>query len=132
MKRILSLILSAALLCACMFALASCGSGLEGTYEGIFITDDSDVLTVTFGKDNAVELSLSVENGERIYKASGKYSLEAEEGHGHEVIVFDISGEDIGLLSFMQGSEYIYSLEKKVLTLSDHDSGDVMELTKVK
>ena len=132
MKRILSLILSAALLCACMFALASCGSGLEGTYEGIFITDDTDVLTVTFGKDNAVELSLSVENGERIYKASGKYSLEAEEGHGHEVIVFDISGEDIGLLSFMQGSEYIYSLDKKVLTLSDHDSGDVMKLTKVK
>ena len=132
MKRILSLILSVALLCACMLTLASCGSGLEGTYEGIFITDDSDVLTVTFGEDNAVELSLSVANGERTYKASGKYSLEAEEDHGHEVIVFDIDGEDIGLLSFMQGSEYVYSLDKKNLTLSDHSSGDVIELTKVK
>ena len=130
MKKILSLILSVALLCACMLTLASCGSGLEGTYEGSFVTDDSHIVTITFGEDNAVEFSLSV--GNEIYKATGKYALEAEEGHSHEVITFDISGDKIGLLSFVQGSEYVFSLDKKVLTLSDHDSGDVMELTKVK
>ena len=132
MKRILSLILSVALLCACMLTLASCGNGLEGKYEGSFLTDEKDILTVTFEKDNAVALSLYVASNEKTYTASGTYKLETEEDHGHAVIIFDISGEDIGRLSFMQGSEYVYSLDKKVLSLSDHSSGDSMKLTKVK
>ena len=96
MKKILSLILAAALLCTCAFALTSCGNGLEGTYEGEFFTDEKDIITITFGEDNAVEISLSVENGESTYKATGTYKMEVEEDHGHEVISFDISGENIG------------------------------------
>ena len=137
MKKILSLILAAALLCTCAFALTSCGNGLEGTYEGEFFTDEKDIITITFGEDNAVEISLSVENGESTYKATGTYKMEVEEDHGHEVIFFDISGENIGLLSFLQGSEYIYSLEKvngkKQLSLSSHSSSyESMVLTEVK
>ena len=137
MKKILSLILAAALLCTCAFALTSCGNGLEGTYEGKFFTDEKDIITITFGEDNAVEISLSVENGESTYKATGTYKMEVEEDHGHEVISFDISGENIGLLSFLQGSEYIYSLEKvsgkKQLSLSSHSSSyESMVLTEVK
>lgn len=137
MKKILSLILAAALLCTCAFALTSCGNGLEGTYEGAFVTDETDILTITFGKDNTVTLSLSVAGGERTDTATGTYKLEAEEDHGHEVMSFDISGENIGLLSFLQETEYTYSLDKvsgkKQLSLSAHSSySESMVLTEVK
>ena len=97
MKKILTLILSAVLLCATMLTLASCGNGLEGTYEGVFVTDETDILTATFGKDNTVTFSLSVAGGETTYTASGTYKLEAEEDHGHEVMTFEIKGEKIHL-----------------------------------
>lgn len=137
MKKILSLILSAALLCACVFTFASCGTSLEGTYSGAFVTDETDILTITFGENNAVTLSLSVANGERTDKATGTYKLTAEEDHGHEVMTFDIKGEEMGLLSFLQNTEYTYSIDKvdgkKQLTLSAHSSyGENMVLTEVK
>ncbi len=137
MKKNLSLILAVALLCTCALTLTSCGGGLEGTYEGAFVTDESDILTITFGKDNAVTLSLSVAGGERTDTATGTYKLEAEEDHGHEVMTFDISGDNIGLLSFLQGTEYTYSLDKvsgkKQLSLSAHSSyAESMVLTEVK
>ncbi|MBP3591791.1 MAG: hypothetical protein J6K14_04850 [Clostridia bacterium] len=137
MKKILSLILCAALLCACTLTLASCGTSLEGTYEGAFVTDEEDILTITFGKDNAVTLSLSVAGGERTDTATGTYKLTAEEDHGHEVMTFDIKGDKIGLLSFLQNTEYTYSIDKvdgkKQLSLSAHSSyGENMVLTEVK
>ncbi len=137
MKKILSLILCAALLCACTLTLTSCGTSLEGTYEGAFVTDEEDILTITFGKDNSVKLSLSVAGGERTDTATGTYKLTAEEDHGHEVMTFDIKGDKIGLLSFMQNTEYTYSLEKvqgkKQLSLSAHGSyvAESMVLTEV-
>ncbi len=139
MKRILSLLLSAVLLCTCLFALASCGTSLEGTYSGSIDSDvfeEDDVLTVTFGKDNAVSLLLTISAGET-YTASGTYKLESEADHGHEVMVFDYTGENMGLLSFFLNTEYVYSLEKvagkKQLTLSSHGStGEVITLNEEK
>lgn len=138
MKRILSLILAVALLCACTITLTSCGTSLEGTYKGSFFTDESDVLTVTFGANNTVTFSLSVANGERTDKATGTYTLTAEADHGHEVISFTLTEENIGILSFLQNTQYVYSLEKvkgaKQLTLSSHGGSfsQNMVLTEVK
>lgn len=136
MKRIVSLFLCAVLLCASALALVSCGTSLEGKYSGSIdssLFEEDDVLTITFGKENAVTLSLTISAGET-YTASGTYKLEVEEAHGHEVISFDYSGENIGLLSFFQNTEYVYSLEKvsgkKQLTLSSHrTNGEVLTLT---
>ena len=55
MKRILSLILSVALLCACMLTLASCGNGLEGKYEGSFLTDEKDIREILSSIANATD-----------------------------------------------------------------------------
>ena len=140
MKKILSLILAAALLCACAFTLTSCGNDLEGTFRGAFFTSEKDTLTVTFGENNAVEFSLSVENGATTYKATGTYQIVADtaEGHDHQLMTFEIKGNDMGILSFLQNTQYTYSIEKvkgaKQLTLTAH-SGSVsqnMVLTEVK
>ena len=139
MKRILSLVLSAVLLCTCIFALASCGTSLEGKYSGSIdssVFDEADVLTITFGKENAVSLSLTISAGET-YTASGTYKLENEADHGHEVMIFDYTGENMGLLSFFLNTKYVYSIEtvagKKQLTLSSHGStGEVITLTETK
>ncbi len=138
MKRTVSLILSFALLCACAFSLVSCGISLEGTYRGTIqsaVFEESDILTITFGENNEVSLSLAISAGET-YTASGTYKLEAEEDHGHEVLSFDYSGENMGLLSFFLNTQYVYSLEKvkgkTQLTLSSHGStGEVLSLTEV-
>ena len=91
MKKILSLILSAVLLCATMLTLASCGSGFEGTYEGTFITDESDVLTVTFGEDNAVELSLSEFDCELLLSPSAQADIDITKQNAKSIdIIFFI------------------------------------------
>ena len=84
-----------------------------------------------------VTLSLSVAGGERTDTATGTYKLTAEEDHGHEVMTFDVKGDKIGLLSFLQNTEYTYSIDKvdgkKQLSLSAHSSyGENMVLTEVK
>ena len=138
MKRILSLILAVALLCACTITLTSCGTSLEGTYQGAFFLDENDTLTVTFKEGNAVEFAL-VDDG-KTYKATGTYKIEADtaEGHDHELMSFEISGEGMGRLSYLQKVSYTYSLEKvsgkKQLTLASHSSSvsQNMVLTEVK
>ncbi len=139
MKKILSLVLAAALLCASAFVLVSCGTSLEGKYSGSVqseVFDESDVLAITFGEKNAVTLSLTISAGE-IYTASGTYKLETEKDHGHEVMIFDYDGENMGLLSFFLNTEYVYSIEKvagkKQITLSSHGStGEVITLVEEK
>ena len=135
MKKIISLVLCVVLLCGCVFTLASCGTSLEGKYSGSVDAPgfrEDDVLTITFGENKTVSLSLVISAGET-YTASGTYTLEAESDHGHEVIKFDYTGENVGPLSYFQNTEYVYSLEKvkgkKQLTLTAHSYNETLTLT---
>ena len=136
MKKIISLILSVALLCACVFTMASCGElKLEGTYSGAFLGYDEDVLKVTIAKDKTVSYELTY-GGDKV-SAKGSYTLEQEEDHGHEIIIFHVTGDytKVGMLSLLDKEEYTYSLTekdgKKVLSLSSHTTYQVMELVEV-
>ena len=128
MKKIISLILALALMCGCMFTLASCGDEkLEGTYSGSFIARYSeDTLTLTINKDQTVTYTLTLADGSETRTATGAYTLELEEDHGHEVIKFTVADDADPMLLSLNGREYTYSLTKvggkKTLTLSGHDS----------
>ena len=140
MKRILSLILAIALACGCMLTLASCGAPkLEGTYTGNFLYDDT--FTVTIKKNKTVELSLTLDADDSVEKATGSYEIVADEGHNHgdssEVMKFTVtSDKENGLLSNLNGKEFLYTLKKengkKTLTLSLHGTGNwTMNLAEV-
>lgn len=141
MKRILSLFLALALMCTCMLALTACGAPkLEGTYTGNFLYEDT--FTVTIKKNKTVELSLRLDADNSVETATGSYEIVADEGHNHggssEVMKFTVtSDKENGLLSNLNGKEFLYTLKKengkKALTLSLHGTGSwTMNLTEVK
>jgi len=107
MKRILSLVLAAVLLCGCVFALASCGKTLSGKYEM-----DATIYTKTYefkGKEftcvrSNKTLGLS-------QTASGTYEI-TEDDEGNTFIAFtygedasEEAKEDAAKLAFVKGEE---------------------------
>ncbi len=102
MKKVLSLVLALALLCGCMFTLASClGGGLSGKYE-------SGLTTYEFkGKEFTRTTSL----GGLSYSASGTYEITEKEDEKFITLTYtdgdDKAKEDeAGIaLAFSQGTE---------------------------
>lgn len=139
MKKIIALILALALTCGSMLALASCGGDtLEGTYSGGFIPAfEEDTLTVKINKDKTVEYTLVLADGSETKTATGAYTLEMEEDHGHELIKFTVAENSDPLLLILNNAEYTYSLTKvdgkKTLTLQGHGNASLnLSLTAVK
>ena len=133
MKKIISLILALTLMCGCMLSLASCGSPkLEGTYSGsCYFAEEDDVFTITIGKNKTVSYSLKLNGDERVRTATGTYSMEKEEDHGHEVIKFNVTEgtDEDKMFILIHNQEFTYSLYKekgkKVLELSSHSNSSM-------
>ncbi len=139
MKKIVSLILSLVLVCTSLLALASCGAPkLEGTYSGQFFDAfPEDTLTITIKKNKTVEYSALIEGDSTARTATGAYTIETEEDHGHEVIKFTVAEGSDAMIARLHNREYTYSIVKKngkkVLSLSGHDSSVLnLTLTEVK
>ena len=116
MKRILSLVLAAVLLCGCVFALASCGKKPSGTYVGeIDMGLAKAALTYEF-EGNHVKATVSGEALEGLIEGSvqvqeGTFEI-VEDEEGKLEIVFTYTTED-GTetdplrASFEMGEDYI-------------------------
>ena len=116
MKRILSLVLAAVLLCGCVFALASCGNKPSGTYVGeIDMGLAKGSLTYEF-KGNSFKATVSgealgglVEGSSQVQE--GTYEI-VEKDDGKLEIVFTFTSEDgktevSPAASYEKGEDYI-------------------------
>ncbi len=102
MKRIISAVLICVLLVGCVFALASCGNKLSGTYKG-----DAGVASATYAfKGNKVTITAEVFGFEKDFE--GKYEI-AENDDGNTVIIFTFEDKDAekysGEFAFVEGKE---------------------------
>lgn len=96
MKKILSLILVATLLCACVFTLASCGNKPSGTYK-----DEAGFVTLEF-KGNKVTVSALGES------KSGTFKI-VKDGEDLEIeITMEVGDEkETESSSYEKGDDYI-------------------------
>ena len=108
MKKLLSLVLALALLCGCMFTLASCGGGLSGEYKAEVSVSDAleDVFpdlnlgnlakaSVTYnfsGKKVTATLLVSVLGIEKTHAVNGTYEI--KDADDAKNIVFTFETED--------------------------------------
>ena len=106
MKKILSVLLACTLLFGCVFAFASCGKTLSGTYEADLVFAE---VSYTF-KGNKVSLKVDPIAGNDIV-LNGTYEItEDEAGNSAITITFeDNSSEEAkeygGTLAFAEGEE---------------------------
>ena len=102
MKKIISLALVCVMLMGCVFALASCGKTLSGTYKG-----DAIVASATYSfKGSKVTVTAEALGFEKSFE--GKYEI-TENDEGNTVIIFTFGDEDAekysGEFSFAEGEE---------------------------
>lgn len=102
MKKLLSLVLALALLCGCMFTLASCGGGLSGKY-----TDELGLTSYEFKGKN---FTCTVAVGNLTYSASGTYEITEEDDKSYITFTYTDGDEkakkDGGVkLAFTKGEE---------------------------
>ena len=107
MKRSLSLVLAAVLLCGCVFALASCGKTLSGKYQ-----TDAVAYTATYefkGKEFTCVRTVKLLNVS--HTASGTYEI-TEDEQGNSFISFtygedadEDAKEEAAKLAFVKGEE---------------------------
>jgi hypothetical protein len=103
MKKFLSLVLALALLCGCMFTLASCGGGLSGKY-----TDELTGLTSYEFKGK--NFTCTVGAGNFTHTASGTYEITEEDDKSYITFTYtegdEEAKEDGGVkLAFTKGEE---------------------------
>ena len=116
MKRILSLVLTVALLCFCVFTLASCGNAPSGTYVGELKTEvlgfEVASVSATYefsGKNFKLTYSGSVVGfGGSLDPQEGTYEIVKAEDGSLE-IAFTLAGETEALPSipYVKGEDYI-------------------------
>ena len=102
MKRIISAVLICVLLVGCVFALASCGKKLSGTYKGDALVASA---SYTF-KGSKVTITAEVLGFEKDF--AGKYEI-TDNDKGETVIIFTFEDKDAekysGEFSFAEGKE---------------------------
>ena len=106
MKKIISMTLLCALLLGCVFALASCGKMISGTYE-LKITDDNKT-TYEFSMTKVTKTTTTGLLGySKSETVEGKYEInEVEENKFEITFTWDVDGEEkIETVSFAEGEE---------------------------
>jgi hypothetical protein len=106
MKKFLSLVLALALLCGCMFTLASCGGGLSGKYS---YTDPILGGKTTY-EFKGKEFTRTYTLGSATLTASGTYEITEEDDKSYITFTYtdgdEEAKEDGGVkLAFSKGEE---------------------------
>ncbi len=102
MKKIISILLACVMLCGCVFALASCGKKLSGTYKA-----DAIVAGATYEfSGNKVTITAEVLSFEKSFE--GTYEI-TENDKEETVIIFTFENDEAekydGEFSFAEGKE---------------------------
>ena len=106
MKKTISAVLVCVLLLGCVFALASCGKTLSGTY--VFKLTDDNKTTYDFSMNKCTKTTTMGAIGfTKSETVEGKYEInEVEEGKFEITFTWDVDGEEkIETVSFSEGEE---------------------------
>ena len=106
MKKIISMTLVYVLLLGCIFALASCGKTLSGTYE-LKISDDNKT-TYDFSMSKVTKTTTTGLLGySKTVTVEGKYKINEVEDNKFEItFTWNVDGEEtIETISFAEGEE---------------------------
>ena len=106
MKKVISMTLVCVLLLGCVFALASCGKTISGTYE-LALSEDNKTTYEFSGRKVTKTVTAGLLGYTKTETVEGKYEInEVEDGKFEITFTWDVEGEEtIETATFAEGEE---------------------------